>query len=152
MIPAIVFFAALALVALPQQPRDVDRAQAFDRLCGKLVRSEPMPLKGRFNATSVQQTSLSNTELLLYKRQQDAICCENMRPLAKTETADGGFFEFKKISEGPYWVVVHVDGRDYKMAVRYAPASAPATRCTDWIFEVEKSGTFELGKVIPFGK
>lgn len=154
MMPAIVFLTALTLAVLPRQVRDVDRAPTFDRLCGKLVRSEPMPLKGRFNTMSVQQSALSKTQLLLYKRQQDAICCENMHPVAKTVAADGGFFEFKKMAADSYWVVVHLDGRDYKMPVKYAPSttSSPNTRCTDFIFEIENSGTFELGKVIPFGE
>lgn len=154
MMPAFMLLAIMALVSLPQQgrERDVDRAPVFDHLCGKLVRSEPMPLKGRFNTTSVQQSALGKTELLLYKRRQDAICCENMHPVTRTISGDDGAFEFKKIAADSYWVVVHLDGRDYKMAVKYSPDATAATRCSDFMFEAESSGTFELGKVIPFGK
>lgn len=151
MTPTFLFLTAMLLVALPQVP-DVDRAPTFDRLCGKLVRSEPMPLKGRFNTTSVQQTALSKTELQLYKREQDAICCENMHPIAKTVSAPGGLFEFKKIPDGPYWVVVHLDGHDYKMPVQYKAISPSTMRCADFVFEVETSGAFELGKITSFGK
>ena len=152
MTPALLFFAALLLIEWPQQVPDIDRAPTFDRLCGKLVRSEPVALKGRFNTTSVQQTSLSKTELQLYKRQQDKICCENVHPIASTVSATGGLFEFKKIETGSYWVVVHLDGHDYKMPVRYEAAVSPKTRCEDLSFEVEKSGSFELGRITTFGK
>jgi len=153
MTPGLLFLTAMLLIALPQKTAsDIDRAPTFDRLCGKLVRSEPLALKGRFNTTSVQQTALSKTELQLYKRQQDAICCENMRPIAKTLSAVGGLFEFKKIAAGSYWVVVHLDGRDYKMPVRYEAAASSSTHCADSNFEVESSGSFELGKVTTFGK
>jgi hypothetical protein len=153
MTSGLLFLAAMLLIAWPQkEAQDIDRAPTFDRLCGKLVRSEPLALKGRFNTTSVQQTALGKTELLLYKRQQDAICCENMHPIAKTVSADGGLFEFKKIAAGSYWVVVHLDGRDFKMPVRYQPAASSGTRCADSNFEVESSGSFELGRVTTFGK
>jgi hypothetical protein len=152
MTPSLLFLAAMTLVALPRQLGDVDHAPTFDRLCGKLVRSEPMPLKGRFTTTSVQQTGLSKTELLLYKRKQDSICCEHMQPVSKTMSADGGFFEFKKIATDSYWVVVRVDGRDYKMPVKYEASASPSTRCTDFVFEIQNSGTFELGKIISLEK
>jgi hypothetical protein len=152
MTAALLFSAAWVLLTLPQQTRDIDRAPVFDRLCGRLVRTEPLALKGRFNTTSVQQTALSKTELQLYNRAQDAICCDNMHSIAKTLSAVGGLFEFKKISAGPYWVVVHLDGHDYKMAVQYRGPASPATRCADLNFEIERSGSFELGRVTPFGK
>lgn len=152
MTPAFLFFTAILLFALPQQVPDVDRAPTFERLCGKLVRSEPMPLKGRFNTTSVQQTALGKTELQLYKREQDAICCENMHAIGKTVSASGGLFEFKKIADGPYWVVVHLDERDYKMPVRYKAISSSTMQCADFVFEVETSGSFELGRITPLGK
>jgi hypothetical protein len=152
MTTALLFSAAFVLLVLPQQARDIDRAPVFDRLCGKLVRTEPLALKGRFNTTSVQQTALNKTELQLYNREQEAICCENMHSIAKTVSAVGGLFEFKKIPAGPYWVVVHLDGRDYKMPVQYQRSAAPGTRCADLNFEIERSGSFELGRLTVFGK
>jgi hypothetical protein len=152
MMPASLLFAATILIALPQRVSDIDRAPEFERLCGKLVRSEPMPLKGRFNTTSVQQTALTKTDLQLYKRQQDKICCENMRPVATTTSNGGGIFEFKRIAADSYWVVVHLEKHDYKMPVRYDPVASSTMRCSDSFFEIESSGSFELGKVITLGK
>jgi hypothetical protein len=152
MTTTLLVFTAMLLFSWPPQAPDIDRAPTLDRLCGKLVRSEPIALKGRFNTTSVQQTALSKTELQLYKRQQDAICCENMHPIAKTISAGAGLFEFNKIAAGAYWVVVHLDGRDYKMPVLFESASTSNTRCADLNFEVERSGAFELGRVTTPGK
>jgi hypothetical protein len=147
MTSALLLMTAMLPLSLPQQGPDVDRAPVFDRLCGKLVRTEPVALKGRFNSTSVRQASLGKTELQLYKRMQEAICCENMRPVASAVSAASGLFAFKKIQSGSYWVVVHLDGRDYKMPVWYQGAASLNTRCEDLHFEVETSGSFELGRV-----
>jgi hypothetical protein len=144
----LVFLFSLAF-ALPQQKTDIDHANTLDRLCGKVVHSEPMPIKGKFYRGSMQQTSLSNIELRLYPRREDGICCEDLSPVAKTMSGEGGQFEFKKIAAGAYWLAAQFNGHGYKMPIRYQPDKIATDRCTDLMYEISDSGSFELGRIIP---
>jgi hypothetical protein len=143
--------ALLALVlTMPQQARDhdIDNANSVDHLCGKLVSSTPHPVKGRHYVGSVDQSSLGKTELTLFSRDADAVCCMNLKTAAKTTTGDDGAFEFKGVKSGSYWLVARSDGKDYKMAIRYEAKENPNDRCSDLRYEIEDAGLFELGRMI----
>jgi hypothetical protein len=138
----------VAAIAIPQQAVDLDRSNSLDLLCGKLVRSEPRPIKGKFYRETMQQTSLSNVELRLYTRRDDSFCCQNLSPVAKVMSGDGGQFEFKNMSAGAYWLAALFDGRVYKMLIRYQLNKTPTDRCADLLYEITDSGSFELGRII----
>ncbi len=136
--------------SMPQQgrDRDIDSANAVDHLCGKLVSSKPYPVKGRHYIGSVEEKSLGKTDLTLFPRDKEAVCCINLKAVAKITTGDDGQFEFKELKSGNYWLVAHLDGQDYKMAIRYQAKENPSDRCSDLTYEIEDAGLFELGRII----
>jgi len=141
-------FLAVAF-AVPQRTPDIDHASLVDRLCGKLVHSEPLPIKGKYYRGSMQQSSLSNIELRLYVRGEEGICCQDLKPVAKVTSADGGEFEFKKIASGDYWLAAQYNGHNYKMPIRYQADKIPSDRCENLMYEISDSGSFELGRIVP---
>jgi len=66
-----------------------------------------------------------------------------MDELALVQTKKDGKSEFKRISEGAYWIVAVVEGREHKMAIDFAP-SKEAQGCSWNLYTIDRNGNFIL--------
>ena len=103
-----------------------------DRLCGYLV-----------NEKQSRRESIPSAKMALYGRPQNIDCCTVVDEIALLPTKKDGGFEFKRISEGAYWIVAVVEGREYKMAIDSVP-SQEAQGCSWNLYTIDRNGNFIL--------
>src|SRR5271168_3414580 len=96
-----------------------------ERFCGKLVHSLEAPTK------KDQVLPLPRKNIRLYRAEGSGKCCSGLTPVAHTTAGRRGSFQLvgKNVRPGSYWVAVEVDGRDYKLLVRYQQPDEPDTLC-----------------------
>ena len=129
------------------QIADIRKWHTVDLACGKLIRSEEIPLKGAANSSTEKTKPIKNGILRLYLRDEETACCEGQQPVAETVSGRDGNFHFKKTVPGAYWIVARVEGKDYKLAITYAPDSKSDAKCSD-IFYALKKDRLQLERVI----
>ena len=103
-----------------------------DRLCGYLVRE-----------TQTGRDSVSKAKISVSRRGSTIDCCNVQDQLAEVHTKGDGWFEFRHISAGAYWIVAFVENREYRMAVDFAP-SKDAQECEWNLYTIESNGNFVL--------
>jgi hypothetical protein len=139
---------ALLWSGAPIQAQAEQRPILVERMCGKLIRYRQVPIKGTTNTFDVKTKALPRVDLNLYRGNGNAKCCESLSVVAKTKTGRRGSFEFKNVVDDIYWLVASVDGRDYKMLIRYQPKKNSDEKCSENWFQIEDSGSFGFGKTI----
>ena len=143
-----VFLAAALLSGTQQQAKDMHTVFEVSRICGRLVHEELIPIKGSPNSFESKMKSLRKVTVRLYQSQGNTSCCEGLPLVAQERTGWGGSFKFKRMTPGPYWVATRVNGRDYKMQVRFAPRKTDDTLCSNQLFVVDDSGKFQMAITI----
>jgi hypothetical protein len=143
LVGASVLFANLA-VGQSQTPEDAKRWNTVDRLCGRL---EHVERRDEGDTRPDKTKSLKSVVLKLYQR--DSVpCCESVYPAAEVKTGRGGAFSFSSVKPGPYWLVADINGREFKMPLRFQPDKSSDTLCSDQRFEVYDSGEIQIGRII----
>jgi hypothetical protein len=120
----------------------------FDNLCGKLVHYEQLPKKSKQGDNNTAEKPVRHGVLELYPFHEGGPCCSRTLPAARARTSHSGNFKFKKAPAGDYWLFVHLDGRDFKMAVHYRPVKYPDDPCDLQTFYAEESGSFRMFRSI----
>jgi hypothetical protein len=103
---SIAAMAFLASIARAQsQPHN---APVLEKLCGKLLHSEQVPLKNTTNTFEDRTKNLSHGMVQLYRADDDRPCCNGLFLAAETKTGRWGSFQLKEkgLAPGLYWVVV----------------------------------------------
>ena len=129
------------------QTADTRKWNTVEILCGKLIRSEEIPVKGAANSFSEKTKPIKNGTLRLYPLNEETACCEKQQPVAETTTGRDGSFRFKKAVPGAYWIVARVEGKDYKLAITYNPDNKSDAKCQDILYALKKD-RLELERVI----
>jgi len=102
------------------------------QLCGKLV---------HVSETARTRRNLRGIPVELFRRSGEVSCCDGLMPIAKATTGHWGSFKFKNAASGPYWIVAHLDGRQYQMAIQYEPKKDGAVPlCSNCFYEINDSG------------
>jgi hypothetical protein len=144
---SIAAMAFLASIARAQsQPHN---APVLEKLCGKLLHSEQVPLKNTTNTFEDRTKNLSHVMVQLY-RADDRPCCNGLFLAAETKTGRWGSFQLKEkgLAPGLYWVVARPNSREYRMLVRYEPKSASKEVCTQSLFELNDAGNFWKAEIV----
>ncbi len=130
---AITPWALAVLIALGISHKgDSGSPYPVSQLCGKLVHVGKDASAGQ---------NVKGVAVELYRRTAAASCCEGASPLAKAITGHWGSFRFKKADAGPYWIVAHVGGHEYQMAIQYEPKKdAAVPLCSKCFYEIHDSG------------
>jgi hypothetical protein len=131
-------------VGQAEQPKDMERWNAIDHLCGDLIFVEQHV--DRDKAVVERTKGLKDVALKLYDR-VTADCCGSVA-LAEVKTGRGGKFRFMDVRPGSYWLVTIVGGRQYKMPLRLQPEKSNGTACSAQQFLVYDSGEFHIGQIM----
>jgi hypothetical protein len=132
----------------PVQAQTEQQPISVERMCGKLFRYRQVPVKGTTNTFDVKTEALTKVDLNLYRVNKSTKCCESLSVVAKTKTGRWGSFAFKNVVDDIYWLVARVDGKDYKMLIRYQSKRDSDEKCSDNWFQIEDSGSFGFGRTI----
>jgi hypothetical protein len=127
-----------------QGTRKADNWNTIDHMCGQLVYSQELPVKGEENTFQDKTRPAKKVELRLFKGAANEPCCEKLPLVDKTTTRRDGQFKFKSVAAGDYWVETRANGRVYRLAVHYSPEKSDSVQCKDLLFEVKDSGEFQL--------
>jgi hypothetical protein len=120
------------------------------RLCGKLVHVDHVPVKGIPNAFQDKMTELPHVGLQVYRADGERDYSDQSHLMAEVTTGRFGTFDFskRKLEAGPYWVVAVRDARVYRLLVKYEPAKDPMQPCSAQLFELDEAGNFEIGVTV----
>lgn len=142
----VLIFSLIVNGATPQ-PADAGKWNTVEVLCGKLIRSEEIPIKGSPNSFNERSKPIKNGILRLYLRNEETSCCEGQQPIAETVSGREGGFQFKKAAPHAYWIVAMVESKEYKLAITYAPESKSGANCSDVLYAVKKD-QLQLQRVV----
>ena len=109
------------------------------QLCGVLLHSRDLPSDG-----GQENNALRAVRLRLFERRDGEDCCNGLRAVAERISGHEGYFSFKKVRDGSYWLVVVVHKREHKMPIRLQQVR-DSVPCSDWLYEIKDSGEFILG-------
>jgi hypothetical protein len=141
------FMFGLLLNGVASQVADTRKWNTVEILCGKLVRSEEIPIKGKGNSFADKTTPIKRANIRLYLRAEETACCEGQQPAAETVTGREGSFQFNKAVPGDYWIVANIEGKDYRLAISYAPDNKSDAKCSDLLYALKKD-QLQLERVI----
>ena len=115
-----------------------------EKLCGKLVHSEDVPIKNSQNVFNTRSRNLPHIEVRLYRAEDILRCCDGLLLAAKTTTGRWGAFHFKEkgLTRGLYWIVVHPEGREYKLLLQYDAKKRREQLCSQTFWELNDAGDF----------
>ena len=121
---------------------------SVDGICGKLVSIEDAPDKGTTNSAREVIKPFEHARVRLFSPTGSADCCSMMTPLAEVTSGRDGSFQFKKQTPGDYWVVATLGGAEYKLLIRYEPASKVSKDCSKALYVLQK-GKLQLRRTEP---
>jgi hypothetical protein len=142
--------AAMALLAnIAQAQSQPHNAPVLEKLCGKLLHSEQVPVKNTTNTFEDKTKNLSHVMVQLY-RADDRPCCDGLFLAAEAKTGRWGSFHLKEkgLAPGLYWVVARPNSREYRMLVRYEPKSGSEQLCSQSLFELNDAGNFWRAEIV----
>ena len=136
----------LALSAFAQTHK-ITSPPIVERLCGKLQRSELLPIKDELNAFTMKTHDLRHVVVNLYPAAEDSQCCEAASVIATTVTGHWGSFSLKtkRLPGELYWLEIQPDGRKSSVLVRYAPKKYSDQLCTETWWDVDGDGKMRAG-------
>jgi hypothetical protein len=136
------FIAASALAQTPQSRKQ----PTLERLCGKLLRTENIPIKGEPNSFTMKTHDLGHVTVSLYPAQEKGMCCDGS-PISTTVTGRWGSFEFKpkRVPGGLYWLEIEPEGHKYSILVRYTPKRYSDQLCFQTYWDIDDKGNFSEG-------
>jgi hypothetical protein len=143
-------FALLFAVCLSAQTQKTIEPPSTEKLCGKLVHSERIPVKNQTNTYEEKTKNLGRVVLRLYAAVEGRSCCEGLFPKVEATTGKWGSFHFKEKCVGPglYWLVAKVNNREYKLLVQYAPKANSTELCSGQSWELDDAGNFWKAELI----
>jgi len=142
-----VFIFSVVLSGAASQTVDIRKWNTVVILCGKLIRSEEIPINGAANSFTEKTTPIKNAILRLYLRNEETACCERQQPVAEVTSSRDGRFEFKKVVPGAYWIVAKVAGNEYKLAITYTSDNKTDAKCSDILYALKKD-QLQLERVV----
>jgi hypothetical protein len=143
--------AAMAFVAsIAQAQSQSHAAPVVEKLCGKLLHSEQVPVKNTTNTFKDKTKNLSHIMVQLYRADDGRPCCDRLFLAAETKTGRWGSFHLKEkgLAPGLYWVVARPNWREYRMLVRYEPKSGSKELCSQSLFELNDAGNFWRAEIV----
>jgi hypothetical protein len=144
----IVLASASMILASPVQPQ-AENWELVSKLCGRLEHIDRTPDKKNPIQYSMKNRPIKNAKLVAYEAPNNTTCCSNVPVAGETTTNETGAFEFKGLANGYYWLVAHVDSRDYRMSIRIGQLKDKQPVCSQMSFEIDASGEFALHFRVP---
>jgi hypothetical protein len=131
------------------QTPEPEKWNTVERLCGRAEWSEEMALKGDPNSYNEKSKPIRRSEVRLYRREKDGVCCSAAYFHSRTETGKGGKFEFVDPLPGKYWIVTVAGEKEYPLAVTLTPKAETKDRvaCSEFSYGVVE-GKLELRRTI----
>jgi hypothetical protein len=83
---------------------------------------------------------IGNGVVQLHGSKEKKDCCNG--PGAAAVTARGGRLEFKKAAPADCWI--QAKDQEYKTPVRCRPATPSRTNCSDYLYELNGAGRFDV--------
>ena len=146
-------FATIALlvtVAKGQDRVQGARPPVVERLCGKLLHSEQVPIKNAVNTFEDKTRNLAHVTVKLYRADDDRLCCNGLSLAAETKTGRWGSFRLREkgLVGGVYWIVVRPTSREYRLLIRYEPKKNSDELCSQSLFELNDAGNFWKAEIV----
>jgi len=129
-------FVLLLGFSRPANSADTTEPVAVDGVCGRLVSIGQVPEKGTTNSAPKEVKPLPHIRIRLFSPSID--CCALVTPVAEVTTGSDGNFQFRKLEPGDYWLVAAIEHAEYKVSVRYAPGKKASTKCSTFLYVLEK--------------
>jgi hypothetical protein len=131
----------LAFVLLLGFSRSVNSADtpepvAVDGICGRLVSIGQVPEKGTTNSAPQEVKPFPHIRIRLFSPSID--CCALVTPVAEVTTGQDGNFQFRKPEPGDYWLVATIGQVEYKVLVRFVPGKKARTKCSTFLYVLDK--------------
>ena len=146
-----VTLAVLSVMAgtFSQRPGDKE-LPTVERLCGKLVHSEKVSVKGHDRDFTTKERNLAHAPVRLYSALGDGACCEGRTAASTTTTGHWGGFELKSkgLIAGPYWLEVESNGQKHTILILYSPKKNSDQLCTDTVWELDSEGNLSKQQFI----
>lgn len=117
-------------------------------ICGTIVYSHEVPKKEPSGEDRYKRKSMRGVPVLLYACEEIVSCCKNLSPIGSLETGRSGNFEFKDVSPGKFWLVIHTNGHDAMMPIRYEPINDSRPLCSDYTLVLNDAGELNWEVVI----
>jgi hypothetical protein len=132
------------------QTNDKKDPPTLERLCGKLVHSQLVPVKNQLNAVGDKTKNLPGISMRLYRSEGDRPCCEGLQLVAETKTGHWGAFHLdrKVLAPGLYWVIVNCPESEFRVLIHYTPKKDSTELCGDRFFEVDDAGNLRISEMI----
>ena len=132
------------------QTNDKKDPPTLERLCGKLVHSQLVPIKNQLNAFEDRTKNLPGISMRLYRSDGDRPCCEGLQLAAEAKTGHWGAFHLDKkaLAPGLYWLIVECPSREYRVLIHYTPKKNSMELCGDRFFEVDDAGNLGISETI----
>jgi hypothetical protein len=107
------------------------------RICGRVVYLQRIPIRKQPNTYSDKRTDLKGIPLELCESPKGSPCCEDLKSVSATVSDKHGEFDFNPEKAGHYWLTAKWNGRDYTVAVEFAPQRVPSTICSQQGIQME---------------
>jgi hypothetical protein len=118
------------------------------RICGKLVHTEQVPVKNTNNTFEYKRQTLSRITVRVFRAKENEDCCDFQSMIGEAQTGRWGGFRFKKLDFGLFWLVAHVEGRDYKILLQNDRKRETSDECSDTDYSIEDSGALSVGRTV----
>jgi hypothetical protein len=136
---------ALAAAVHPQ----IDDAELVAKLCGKLEMAGSVASKNLPGNSSLRFQPLKDVKLVAYERHPNSECCANAPVAAEITTDKTGYFEFKGLNKGYYWLVAKVETKEYQMSIRIGQLKDRQPVCSQLSYDIDEFGEFSLRVHLP---
>jgi hypothetical protein len=142
---ALVFvFTSISMTLASSSPPQVDEWELVAKLCGKLEHTQQIPPKRFPGEYSEKNDPIQNAKLVAYEAPNNSVCCSKARVAGEAITNKSGYFEFKGLTNGYYWLVARVEEREYQMSIRIAQLKDKQPVCSQMSFTIDAAGKIAL--------
>ena len=131
---------ALILLAPGLFAQEEKKPWEIDRFCGKLDHVVRTLDRKNPSTVSEKRTALRDTQIILFERQDNQLCCNSSTAIETVRTGRGGHFEFKRAKAGRYWLTTNWKGKEYKIPVNFKPEKNSATMCSQQGIDLDDQG------------
>ena len=142
---AVIFVLTFASMSMALPPRlEVEEWELVSKLCGKLEHTQLAPDKNKPSQYFAKNVPIQDAKLIVYEAPSNTVCCSSVPVAGEMATSKTGSFEFKGLKNGYYWLVAHVDNREYRMSIRIGQLKDRQPVCSEMFFNIDDSGKFTL--------
>ena len=126
------------------QTGDARHIPVVEKFCERLIRA------AEGTDTPSKKQLLPGENIRLYRANDSGQCCGGLSLVAQATTNRKGSFHLqaKKLAAGLSWVIVELQGQEYKLLVRYRMPEEPDELCDRRNWSIDADGSFAVSQFI----